>query len=319
MKYECVVFSRTSPKQKVQILRLLKDKNIKTLAVGDGANDVNMIQEADVGIGIIGEEGKQAINASDYAVPSFKYLKFLLFHYGRMCYYQNSLFILTFMYKNFLVTFMQLYFAFQSYFTIKNFYPDWYQSLYNLFFTGFFIPATALVNRDIPPNNYKENKLLIESYLYYQGQCATLFNVKKFLFWLGAGILESAFIYFMLKLNMCTYYHYYQQASNDMFSFSIFFAVFCQHLVKVLFITWEYRTANLLFLVFSFVCFFTFVFSTDHSATIGYFKNVSKTLSISMFWLNQLFIQMSLLFINTFYFGFKRFFLSSTKDIIRQE
>lgn len=58
MKFECVVFSRTNPKQKVKILRLLKQKKKRTIAIGDGANDVNMIQEADVGIGILGEEGK---------------------------------------------------------------------------------------------------------------------------------------------------------------------------------------------------------------------------------------------------------------------
>lgn len=96
------------------------------MTIGDGANDVNMIQEADIGIGIIGEEGKQAVNASDYSVPSFKYLKYLLFDYGRLSYYRNSLFILTFMYKNFLMTFMQIFFAFHTYFTFRNIYNDWY-------------------------------------------------------------------------------------------------------------------------------------------------------------------------------------------------
>lgn len=57
MQYDCVVFSRTSPKQKVNVVRLLKEMNIQTLAIGDGANDVNMIQEASVGIGLEGEEG----------------------------------------------------------------------------------------------------------------------------------------------------------------------------------------------------------------------------------------------------------------------
>lgn len=71
MQFDCVVFSRTSPKQKVNVVRLLKEMNIQTLAIGDGANDVNMIQEASVGIGLEGEEGDQASKSSDYTLPSF--------------------------------------------------------------------------------------------------------------------------------------------------------------------------------------------------------------------------------------------------------
>lgn len=77
-------------------------KGIQTLAIGDGANDVNMIQEADIGIGIIGEEGKQAISASDVAIPSFRHLAKLLLVFGRNSYYKNSTYILFFFYKNFM-------------------------------------------------------------------------------------------------------------------------------------------------------------------------------------------------------------------------
>ena len=68
-------------------MRLLKRSGVRTLAIGDGANDVNMIQEANVGIGVMGEEGKQAVNASDFAIPSFKYLKPMVLSYGRVSYY----------------------------------------------------------------------------------------------------------------------------------------------------------------------------------------------------------------------------------------
>lgn len=68
MEFECVVFCRANANQKVQIVQIVKDKGKIVLAIGDGANDVNMIQEANVGIGIIGQEGQQAANAADFAI-----------------------------------------------------------------------------------------------------------------------------------------------------------------------------------------------------------------------------------------------------------
>lgn len=58
---------------------------MRTLAIGDGANDVSMIQRADVGIGISGKEGMQAVMASDFAISKFKYLERLLLVHGELC------------------------------------------------------------------------------------------------------------------------------------------------------------------------------------------------------------------------------------------
>ena len=64
-----MICCRVSPLQKALVVKLVKDSlHTMTLAIGDGANDVSMIQAADVGIGIRGEEGLQAVNASDYAI-----------------------------------------------------------------------------------------------------------------------------------------------------------------------------------------------------------------------------------------------------------
>ena len=67
---QSVVCCRVSPKQKALVVKLVKDgiPGTMTLAIGDGANDVSMIQAADVGVGISGEEGLQAVNSSDYAI-----------------------------------------------------------------------------------------------------------------------------------------------------------------------------------------------------------------------------------------------------------
>lgn len=82
-----VVCCRVSPSQKALTVKLVKDgRNAMTLAIGDGANDVAMIQEAHIGVGIAGLEGAQASMSADYAVGQFRFLTKLLLVHGRWCY-----------------------------------------------------------------------------------------------------------------------------------------------------------------------------------------------------------------------------------------
>ena len=80
-----VVVYRSSPDDKAKTIRnvMLADPSAFTLAIGDGANDVNMIQTAMIGIGLMGKEGGQAAAFSDFAIPNFKDLRRLLFWHGR--------------------------------------------------------------------------------------------------------------------------------------------------------------------------------------------------------------------------------------------
>ncbi|XP_010776781.1 probable phospholipid-transporting ATPase VD, partial [Notothenia coriiceps] len=92
---------RSTPLQKSQVVRLVRDQlAVMTLAVGDGANDVSMIQVADVGIGISGQEGMQAVMSSDFAISRFKHLRKLLLVHGHWCYARLANMILYFIYKN---------------------------------------------------------------------------------------------------------------------------------------------------------------------------------------------------------------------------
>lgn len=91
MLCEGVVCCRVSPKQKALVVSMVKDGlDTMTLAIGDGANDVSMIQAADVGVGISGEEGLQAVNSSDYAIAQFRFLKRLLLVHGHWSYARNG-------------------------------------------------------------------------------------------------------------------------------------------------------------------------------------------------------------------------------------
>jgi phospholipid-translocating ATPase len=107
MRCGSVICCRVSPKQKAQVVNLVK-KGLKvmTLAIGDGANDVSMIQEANVGIGISGVEGRQAVMASDYSIAQFRFLRKLLLVHGRWSYLRTAEMIMGFFFKNIVWTFV---------------------------------------------------------------------------------------------------------------------------------------------------------------------------------------------------------------------
>jgi phospholipid-transporting ATPase len=113
-----------------------KKKGITTLAIGDGANDVNMITSAHVGIGISGLEGQQAARASDYSIGQFRFLKTLLFFHGREAYRRNSYLISYMFYKNTLFVFPIFWFGFYSVFSGVPIYENYLYQLFNLQFTA---------------------------------------------------------------------------------------------------------------------------------------------------------------------------------------
>ncbi|KAK9116965.1 hypothetical protein Sjap_015912 [Stephania japonica] len=132
-----VVCCRVSPLQKAQVTSLVKNGARKiTLSIGDGANDVSMIQAAHVGVGISGLEGMQAVMASDFAIAQFRFLTDLLLVHGRWSYHRLSKVITYFFYKNLTFTLTQFWFTFQTGFSGQRFYDDWFQSLYNVIFTA---------------------------------------------------------------------------------------------------------------------------------------------------------------------------------------
>ena len=104
-----------SPLQKALIVKLVRDNlNVVTLAIGDGANDVSMIQSAHIGVGIMGREGAQAVRASDYAFGEFKHLRRLLTVHGRYNYLRMTGLIYYSFYKNLVFITIQWWFGFVS-------------------------------------------------------------------------------------------------------------------------------------------------------------------------------------------------------------
>ncbi|KAL8106257.1 hypothetical protein AgCh_029880 [Apium graveolens] len=159
-----VVCCRVSPLQKAQVTRLVrKGAQRITLSIGDGANDVGMIQAAHVGVGISGMEGMQAVMASDFAIAQFRFLTDLLLVHGRWSYLRICKVVSYFFYKNLTFTLTQFYFTFQTGFSGQRFYDDWFQTLYNVIFTSLPVIFVGLLDKDVSaslskkyPELYKE-------------------------------------------------------------------------------------------------------------------------------------------------------------------
>ncbi|PWN49110.1 phospholipid-translocating P-type ATPase [Violaceomyces palustris] len=147
---EAVVCCRVSPAQKALTVKLVKDgRDAMTLAIGDGANDVAMIQEAHVGVGIAGLEGAQASYSADYAIGQFRFLTRLLLVHGHWSYMRVSLLHLIFFYKNVIWTFTMFYFQIYCDFSAAYLYDYSYVLLYNLVFSSLCVIVIGALDQDI--------------------------------------------------------------------------------------------------------------------------------------------------------------------------
>ncbi|XP_035245773.1 phospholipid-transporting ATPase IC [Anguilla anguilla] len=195
MACECsaVICCRVTPKQKANVVSLVKKyKKAVTLSIGDGANDVNMIKTADIGVGISGQEGMQAVMSSDYAFAQFRYLQRLLLVHGRWSYIRMCKFLRYFFYKNFAFTLVHFWYSFFSGFSSQVAYEDWFITLYNVCYSSLPVLLVGLLDQDV------NDKLSLRfPKLYLPGQQGSLFNYKNFFISLFHGIFTSLTIFFI--------------------------------------------------------------------------------------------------------------------------
>ncbi|XP_051144510.1 putative phospholipid-transporting ATPase 9 [Andrographis paniculata] len=187
-----VICCRSSPKQKALVTRLVKEGTKKTtLAIGDGANDVGMLQEADIGIGISGVEGMQAVMSSDVAIAQFRFLERLLLVHGHWCYRRIASMICYFFYKN--VTFGITVFIYEAYtsFSGQPAYNDWFLSLYNVFFTSLPVIALGVFDQDVSARFCLKFPLL-----YQEGVQNVLFTWRRIIGWMLNGAVSAVIIFF---------------------------------------------------------------------------------------------------------------------------
>ncbi|CAL8318090.1 unnamed protein product [Lota lota] len=190
---EAVICCRVTPKQKANVVTLVKKyKKAVTLSIGDGANDVNMIKTADIGVGISGQEGMQAVMSSDYAFAQFRYLERLLLVHGRWSYIRMCKFLRYFFFKNFAFTLVHFWFSFYNGFSAQVAYEDWFITLYNVCYSSLPVLLVGLMDQDV------NDKLCLKfPKLYLPGQKGALFNFKKFFISLFHGIFTSLIIFYI--------------------------------------------------------------------------------------------------------------------------
>ena len=208
---EAVVFCRVSPKQKGEIVRLVqhhltsKGKSRKsTLAIGDGANDINMINIANVGVGIAGNEGAQAANSADYAISEFKDLYKLLFVHGRRNFLRTTKFINLFMYKNFLFTLCQFWFSTISLFSGQTVFDDGYVLLFNSVFC--FVPLflMGLIDKEVDVDKDAAHTVAMRGIVYWREVvfpriyrfCTPKFTEWSVLKWCLVGSIQSIIVFY---------------------------------------------------------------------------------------------------------------------------
>jgi len=194
-----IICCRVSPSQKSQVVQKMKDfdQNAITLAIGDGGNDVSMIMEANIGIGIHGEEGMSAAQASDFSIGEFHILKKLLFFHGRTNLMRISKMILYFFYKNFVFTMIQFYYSLYCLGSGQTFVDDWYITCYNLIFTALPLCVAALTDSDINLNGGKVTKKNL-ALLYKENRDKyKIFSINNFSVSILKGTIFSLIIFFL--------------------------------------------------------------------------------------------------------------------------
>ncbi|XP_056447306.1 phospholipid-transporting ATPase IA-like [Gadus chalcogrammus] len=188
-----VICCRVSPLQKSQVVELVKTEvKAITLAVGDGANDVGMIQTAHVGVGISGHEGLQAANSSDYSIAQFKFLRNLLLVHGAWSYNRVAKCILYCFYKNIVLYIIEIWFALVNGFSGQILFERWCIGLYNVIFTA--MPPLAM---GIFERCCQKETMLKYPELYRTSQEAQGFNAKVFWFHCLNGLLHSAVLFWL--------------------------------------------------------------------------------------------------------------------------
>jgi len=187
-----VICNRATPIQKAKLVRLMRETTEQiTVAVGDGANDVSMLHEANVGIGIFGKEGTQAARAADFSLRTFRHIGRLLCVHGRYSMVRNALLIQYAFYKNAAVFMVLVWFAFYSGFSAQTIYDEWIMALFNIVLTSLPPIAIGVFEKDI-----SEKAIFKHPQAYSRVQNNTVFTPATLSFWFLSAIYHSLVIFF---------------------------------------------------------------------------------------------------------------------------
>ncbi|EMR85176.1 hypothetical protein ACHAPC_001462 [Botrytis cinerea] len=191
---DSVICCRASPSQKASLVKEIRTKVNKsiTLAIGDGANDIAMIQEAHVGIGISGKEGLQAARISDYSIAQFRFLQRLLFVHGHWNYVRTGKYILATFWKEFLFYMIQAIYQKWNGYSGTSLFESASLTVFNTLFTSLCVIFLGVFDQDLSATT-----LLAVPELYTYGQRDEAFNLKKYFGWTFMAASEMIITFFL--------------------------------------------------------------------------------------------------------------------------
>ncbi|OAL46397.1 phospholipid-translocating P-type ATPase [Pyrenochaeta sp. DS3sAY3a] len=192
---DSVICCRASPSQKAELVKSIRKRVKKsiTLAIGDGANDIAMIQEAHVGIGITGKEGLQAARTSDYSIAQFRFLTKLLLVHGRWNYIRTCKYTVGTFWKEMLFYLTQALYQRSVGYTGTSLYESWSLSMFNTLFTSLPVIFMGVFDKDLSAST-----LLAVPELYTKGQRNGGFNFSVYLGWMFMASAEAMVVYFCM-------------------------------------------------------------------------------------------------------------------------
>ena len=183
------------PVRKAALVKTIrtKVKGSVTLAVGDGANDIAMIQEAHLGIGIAGKEGLQAARSSDYSIAQFRFLLKLILVHGRWNYVRICKYTLGTFWKEMMFYLVQALYQRWNGYTGTSLYEPWSLSMFNTLFTSLPVIFMGVFEKDLAAST-----LLAVPELYNLGQHNRGFNIKVYFWWAFLATCEAMIVFFTM-------------------------------------------------------------------------------------------------------------------------
>ncbi|XP_058002453.1 phospholipid-transporting ATPase 1 isoform X2 [Hevea brasiliensis] len=217
-----VLCCRVAPLQKAGIVDLIKSRtDDMTLAIGDGANDVSMIQMADVGVGICGQEGRQAVMASDFAMGQFRFLKRLLLVHGHWNYQRIGYLVLYNFYRNAVFVLMLFWYILRTAFSTTSALTDWSSVFYSVIYTSVPTIVVGILDKDL-----SHRTLLEYPKLYGAGYRQEAYNMR--LFWITmADTLWQSLVLFSIPIFI------YKESTIDIWSMGSLWTIAVVILVNI--------------------------------------------------------------------------------------
>ncbi|XP_052278161.1 phospholipid-transporting ATPase VA-like isoform X2 [Dreissena polymorpha] len=247
-KCTSVICCRSSPIQKGLVVKLARDQlKVLTLAIGDGANDVSMIQMADVGIGISGQEGMQAVMASDFAIARFSYLERMLLVHGHWCYSRLARFSIFMFYKSLVTTMVLFWFNLYSGYSGSTQIESLFLTGQHVLFTAFPPIVSGIIDKDL-----NAETLLLDPNLYQVGPKGLTYTRMSFLIVFLDSVYQSVCIHFVCYFSYPEGVGIWEYGTTQMVALVL--TILVQYVIETFRLMWP----QWLTLILSFVVFFLF-------------------------------------------------------------